>query len=104
MPDNYLNLRPGDAGTIRLVDRFGTIHVAWDNGSYCGLVPGMDRWDTIPHHSREARVCAPTAALPLPGRAAKAKSTASSSQLASIPRGQRSIHPLVERLSTAMVG
>jgi hypothetical protein len=47
MPDNYLNLRPGDTGTIRLVDRFGTIHVGWDNGSYSGLVAGVDRWETV---------------------------------------------------------
>jgi hypothetical protein len=47
MPDNYLNLRSGDTGTIRLVDRFGTIHVGWDNGSYSGLVAGVDRWESV---------------------------------------------------------
>jgi hypothetical protein len=47
MADDYTSLRPGDAGTVKLIDRFGTIHVAWDDGSYFGLVPGVDRWEAM---------------------------------------------------------
>ena len=47
LDDDYSNLRPGDMGTVKLIDRFGTIHVAWDDGSYYGLVPGVDRWEAI---------------------------------------------------------
>jgi hypothetical protein len=47
LDDDYSNLRPGDMGTVKLIDRFGTIHVAWDDGSYSGLVPAVDRWEAI---------------------------------------------------------
>ncbi len=42
--DPYTNLRPGDRGTVDFVDDMGTIHVAWDNGSTLGLVPGEDQY------------------------------------------------------------
>ena len=42
--DPYTNLRPGDRGTVDFVDDMGTIHVAWDNGSTLGLIPGEDQY------------------------------------------------------------
>ena len=37
----------GTEGTITGVDSMGTIHVAWDNGSCLGLIPGEDRFEYI---------------------------------------------------------
>lgn len=45
--DPYTRLRPGAAGTVRLVDSVGTVHVLWDNGSTLGLIPGEDKWELI---------------------------------------------------------
>ena len=42
--DPYTNLKAGDLGTVEFVDDMGTIHVAWDNGSMLGLVPGEDQY------------------------------------------------------------
>jgi hypothetical protein len=42
--DPYTNLKPGDRGTVAMVDSMGTVHVRWDNGSNLGLVPGEDAW------------------------------------------------------------
>ena len=36
MPDPQTNLKPGDQGTVTIVDDIGTIHVQWDNGSSLG--------------------------------------------------------------------
>lgn len=30
------------------VDDVGTVHVAWDNGSTLGLIPGIDQWEYLP--------------------------------------------------------
>lgn len=40
-------LKPGDKGTVQVVDDLGTLHVQWDNGSTLGLVPGEDSWKTL---------------------------------------------------------
>jgi len=40
--DTYTSLKPGDKGTITLIDSLGTIHVKWDNGSSLGIIPGED--------------------------------------------------------------
>jgi len=45
--DQYTTLRPGDEGTVNLVDDLGTVHVHWDSGSRLGLVPGEDRWTEL---------------------------------------------------------
>lgn len=45
--DPYTNLKPGDVGTVFLVDDFGTQHIKWDNGSTLGLVPEVDTWETF---------------------------------------------------------
>ncbi|WP_067783045.1 DUF4314 domain-containing protein [Actinomyces vulturis] len=42
--DPYTTLTPGTEGTINHVDDLGTLHVAWDNGSTLGLVPGEDSY------------------------------------------------------------
>ena len=42
--DPYTGLKPGDRGTVDFVDDMGTIHVAWDNGSTLGVVPGEDQY------------------------------------------------------------
>ena len=45
--DPYTNLKAGDRGTGEFVDDIGTIHVAWDNGSMLGLVPGEDQYKIV---------------------------------------------------------
>jgi hypothetical protein len=42
--DPYTKLKPGDRGTVQFIDDIGTVHVAWDNGSTLGLVPGEDQF------------------------------------------------------------
>lgn len=47
--DAYTNLKPGDRGTVSLVDDAGTVHVKWDDGSSLGLVwEAGDRWTVLP--------------------------------------------------------
>ena len=41
--DPYTTLKPGDHGSVLMVDDVGTIHVAWDNGSALGVAYGADR-------------------------------------------------------------
>lgn len=48
--DPYADLPPGSEGTVMHVDALGTIHVTWDCGSTLGLIPGEDRWTTLPNH------------------------------------------------------
>jgi len=43
--DPYTQLEPGTRGVITLVDGLGTVHVAWDDGSRLGLIPGVDLWE-----------------------------------------------------------
>lgn len=45
--DPHTRLRPGARGTVTTVDDLGTVHVAWDDGSRLGLVPGEDRWTRV---------------------------------------------------------
>ena len=42
MNDPYTKLKPGEMGTVIVVDDIGTIHVNWDCGSTLGLVFGED--------------------------------------------------------------
>lgn len=42
MYDPYSRLKPGDKGTVRLVDDTGTVFVDWDSGSGLGIVYGVD--------------------------------------------------------------
>ncbi len=43
MDDPYSRLKPGDKGTVRLVDDTATVFVDWDCGSGLGVVYGVDR-------------------------------------------------------------
>ena len=43
MSDPYGKLKPGDRGTVSMVDDTGTVFVRWDNGSGLGVVYGVDR-------------------------------------------------------------
>lgn len=42
MDDPYSKLKPGDQGTVRVVDDIGTIFCNWDCGSSLGVVYGED--------------------------------------------------------------
>lgn len=43
MNDPYSRLKPGDKGTVRLVDDAATVFIDWDCGSGLGIVYGVDR-------------------------------------------------------------
>lgn len=45
--DPHTSLRPGDRGTVMMIDSLGTVHVQWDNGSNLGLIPMQDRWRVL---------------------------------------------------------
>lgn len=45
--DPFTPRQAGLTGTVTQVDGIGTIHVAWDNGTNLGLVPGHDEWEEI---------------------------------------------------------
>ncbi|MCQ9352951.1 DUF4314 domain-containing protein [Corynebacterium sp. 153RC1] len=34
-------------GEVIVVDSLGTIHVAWDDGTSLGLIPGVDRYQVL---------------------------------------------------------
>lgn len=42
MNDPYTKLRPGNRGTVELIDDMGTIFCRWDRGSSLGVVYGID--------------------------------------------------------------
>ena len=42
MNDPYTKQKPGDRGTVTVVDSIGTIFVNWDCGSGLGIVYGED--------------------------------------------------------------
>lgn len=42
MNDPYTKLKPGDRGTVTMVDSIGTIFVKWDCGSGLGVAYGED--------------------------------------------------------------
>ncbi len=42
MDDPYSKLKPGDQGTVEMVDDIGTIFVRWDCGSGLGVAYGED--------------------------------------------------------------
>lgn len=39
----YSRLKPGDKGTVHLVDDTATVFVDWDSGSGLGIVYGVDK-------------------------------------------------------------
>ena len=42
MNDPYSKLKPGDKGTVSMVDDIGTVFVNWDSGSSLGVAYGED--------------------------------------------------------------
>lgn len=42
MCDPYARLKPGDKGTVTVVDDIGTVFVQWDIGSVLGVVYAED--------------------------------------------------------------
>jgi hypothetical protein len=42
MNDPYSKLKPGDQGTVKIIDDIGTIFCSWDCGSSLGVVYGED--------------------------------------------------------------
>jgi len=42
MDDPYTKLKPGDRGSVSIVDDTGTVFVDWDSGSRLGVVFGED--------------------------------------------------------------
>ena len=42
MHDPYTTLKPGDRGTVVMVDGIGTVFVDWDCGSGLGVAYGED--------------------------------------------------------------
>ena len=54
--DQYTRLTPGSLGTVQIVDRAGTVHVSWDDGSQLGLSVGAgDRFEIIGQESEDPR-------------------------------------------------
>ena len=39
--DEHTNLKPGDTGTVTVVDSMGTVGVRWDNGSRLGIAEDL---------------------------------------------------------------
>jgi len=42
MDDPYTKLKPGERGSVILVDDIGTVHIRWDSGSMLGAALGAD--------------------------------------------------------------
>ncbi|WP_345799922.1 DUF4314 domain-containing protein [Microbacterium sp. AZCO] len=45
--DPHTHLGLNATGVIESVDDAGTVHVAWDDGSTLGLIPGEDQWRQV---------------------------------------------------------
>lgn len=45
--DTEPGLRESMEGEVMMVDSLGTIHVAWDNGTSLGLIPGVDHYTVL---------------------------------------------------------
>lgn len=42
-PDPYSKLKPGDMGTVKMIDDAGGMHISWDNGSSLAMIYKVDR-------------------------------------------------------------
>jgi len=47
MEDPWTALKPGDRGTVMMVDDAGQIHMNWDRGSSMALIPGEDQFKVV---------------------------------------------------------
>lgn len=45
--DPWTALKPGDRGTVMMVDDAGQIHMNWDRGSSLALIPGEDSFMVV---------------------------------------------------------
>ncbi len=45
--DQFTKMKPGDQGTVTMIDAMGTVHMRWDDGSTLGMIPGEDRFKVI---------------------------------------------------------
>lgn len=45
--DPHTELKPGDEGTVMLIDDAGTVSARWDSGSMLGLIPGVDFFEFV---------------------------------------------------------
>lgn len=52
---NGERLQAGDIGQVIHVDDIGTIHMAWQNGSSLGLIPGEDSFRKIDSENEKKR-------------------------------------------------
>ena len=43
--DPHTQLKSGTKGIVTFIDGLDTVHVAWDDGSRLGLIPGVDEWE-----------------------------------------------------------
>lgn len=55
MAENFGQVKRGDEGVVDLIDDSGTVHVRWDNGCALGLIPGVDRWETVTRADKVTR-------------------------------------------------
>lgn len=55
MGDDPRPIAPGTKGTVKVVDDMGTVHCAFDNGRYLGLVPGEDVFHVIAEKQKTDR-------------------------------------------------
>lgn len=47
MDDPWTSLKPGDRGTVEMVDDAAQIHMKWDKGSSLALIPGEDEFKVV---------------------------------------------------------
>ncbi|WP_406711892.1 DUF4314 domain-containing protein [Trueperella pyogenes] len=47
MSDPYAPVPAGTYGIVTFIDSMGTAHVAWENGSSLGLIPGEDEFEIV---------------------------------------------------------
>ena len=46
-PDPYSKLKPGDMGTVQMIDDAGGLHISWDCGGSLALIYKVDRCNCL---------------------------------------------------------
>lgn len=46
-PDPYSKLKPGDTGTVLMIDDAGGLHISWDRGGSLALIYKVDRCNCL---------------------------------------------------------